>query len=195
MNLGPVSLIWISSVVVHCICCNILELSKHYLSVFVFHVQTCHVLPPLGCNDICQIRIDSNDSTDATRSVNDGNISNHYPGWTRLNPEKFNLTMTFLVNILGRVTHIWVSNLGHLWTDNGLSAVHRVPLYGPILTLYQDINLETNFSAIYIKVRQFSYKKTIFFLSFAKWQPLCLYLNVNLGKRGLSIILIHWGIF
>ena len=78
----------------------------------------------------------------------------------------------------GRVTHICVSKLTIIGSDNGLlpgwhQAIiwisARILLIGP---------LGTNFSEIYIEILVFSFKKMRLKVSSAKWRPFCLSLNV-----------------
>ena len=80
----------------------------------------------------------------------------------------------------GRVTHICVSKLTIIGSDNGLSpgwcqaiiwtsAGILLPVTGP---------LGTNFSEILIKIHTFSFKKIHLKLSSGKWRPFCLSLNV-----------------
>ena len=82
----------------------------------------------------------------------------------------------------GRVTHICVSKLANLGSDNGLSPGQRqaiiwtndgISLIGP---------LGTNLSEILIGIQTFSFKKMHLKMSSAKWCPFCLGLNV----------LTHW---
>ena len=77
-----------------------------------------------------------------------------------------------------RVTHICVSNLTFIGSDNGLSPGRRqaniwtkagILLIGPS---------GTNFSEILIEILAFSFKKMRLKASSAKWQPYCLGLNV-----------------
>ena len=78
----------------------------------------------------------------------------------------------------GRVTHICVSNLTIIRSDNGLSPGRcqaiiwtnaRILLIGP---------LGTNFSDILIEILTCSFKKRRLKVSSAKWRPFCLGLNV-----------------
>ena len=78
----------------------------------------------------------------------------------------------------GRVTHIYVSNLNIIGSDNTLSPGRRqaiiwtndgILLIGP---------LGTNFSEILIAIYTFSFKKMHLKKSSGKWQPFCLGLNV-----------------
>ena len=77
-----------------------------------------------------------------------------------------------------RVTHICVSKLTIIASDNGLSPGRRqaiiwsndgILLIGP---------LRTNFSEILIKIQIFSFKKMQLKMSSAKWRSSCLGLNV-----------------
>ena len=76
-----------------------------------------------------------------------------------------------------RVTHICVSNLTIIGSDNGLSPCRRQAiiwtnaglLIGP---------LGTNFNEILIEIHTFSFKKMHSKMSSVKWRPFCLGLNV-----------------
>ena len=83
----------------------------------------------------------------------------------------------------GRVTHICVSKLTIIGSDNGLSPGQRqaiiwvnagVLLIGP---------LGTNFSEISIEIYTFSFKKMHFKMSSWKWRPFCLCLNVLIAPN------------
>ena len=78
----------------------------------------------------------------------------------------------------GRVTHICVSKLTIIGSDNGLAPGRRqaiiwtndgILLIGP---------LGTNFNEILIVYQTFSFKKMHLKMSSAKWRPFCLGLNV-----------------
>ena len=78
----------------------------------------------------------------------------------------------------GRVTHICVSYIITIGSDNGLSPGRRqaiiwtndgILLIGP---------LGTNFNEILIEIHTFSFKKIHVKMSSAKWRPFCLGLNV-----------------
>ena len=78
----------------------------------------------------------------------------------------------------GRVTHICVSKLTIIGSDNGLSPGWRqaiietndgILLIGP---------LGTNFSEMLIKIHTFSFKKIHLKMSSGIWRPFCLGLNV-----------------
>ena len=72
----------------------------------------------------------------------------------------------------GRVTHICVSKLTTIDSDNGLSPKRRqagILLIGP---------LGTNFSEILIWIQTFSFKKMHLKMLSAKWHPSCHGLNV-----------------
>ena len=78
----------------------------------------------------------------------------------------------------GRVTHICVSKLTIIGSDNGLSPGRRQAI---ILTNAEILligPLETNFSEILIEVYTFSFKKMHVEMSSGKWRPFCLGLNV-----------------
>ena len=87
----------------------------------------------------------------------------------------------------GRVTHICVSKLTIIGSDNGLSTGRRqaivwfnagILLIGP---------LGTNFSEIYIKIPTLSFKKMRLKVSSVKWRPLCLGLDVLMVAELMKI--------
>ena len=83
----------------------------------------------------------------------------------------------------GLVTHIWVSKLTIIGSDNGLSPrQHQVIIRtnAVILTIRPK---GTYFGEILLKIKNFSLKKMHLKMSSAKWRPFCLRLNV----------LTHWG--
>ena len=101
-----------------------------------------------------------------------------------LEPMMTNFTDAYL-NHWGRVTHICVSKITIIGSDNGLAHGRRqaalwtnagILLIGP---------LGTNFSEILIEIHTFSLKKMHLKLLSAKWRPFCLGLDV-LTSSGLS---------
>ena len=78
----------------------------------------------------------------------------------------------------GRVTHICVGNLTIIGSDCGLSpGRHQVIIWtntGILLIVF----LGTHFSEVVIEILTFSFKKIRLKVSFAKWRPFCLGLNV-----------------
>ena len=92
--------------------------------------------------------------------------------WTPLS------TIYPLLTHWGRATHICVSKLTIIGSENGLSPGRRqaiiwtndgILLIGPF---------GTNFSEILIEIYAFSFKKIDLKMSSGKWRPLCLGLNV-----------------
>ena len=78
----------------------------------------------------------------------------------------------------GRVTHICVSNLTTIGSDNGLSPGRGQAIFWTNAGILSIGPLGTNFSEILIEIHAFSFKKRHFKLSSGKWQPFCLGLNV-----------------
>ena len=78
----------------------------------------------------------------------------------------------------GRVTHICVSKLIIIGSDNGLSPDRRQAIIWTNAGLLLIGPLGTNFTEILIKILEFSFKKMRLKLSSAKWRPFCLGLNV-----------------
>ena len=73
----------------------------------------------------------------------------------------------------GRVTHICVSKLPSIGSDNGLSPGRRQAIIWPIAGILLIGPLWTNFSEILIEIPTFSFKKMLLKVSSAKWQPFC----------------------
>ena len=81
-------------------------------------------------------------------------------------------TVTQPLTHWGRVTHICVSKLTIIGSDNGLSPGRRQAIIwtnGGMLLIWP---LGTNFSEIAIDINTFSFKKIHFKLSSGKWRPL-----------------------
>ena len=107
--------------------------------------------------------------------------------WTLLSEVTLLMTMTWTQLRLthwGRVTHICVSNLTIIASDDGLSPVrHQAIIWTNAVTLLIG-SLGTNFSEIVIEIYRFSFKKLHLKMSSAKWRPTCLGLNVLSGSLG-----------
>ena len=78
----------------------------------------------------------------------------------------------------GRVTHICVSKLTIICSDNGLSPSRRQAIIWTNAGLLLIWIVGTNFSEILIEIHAFSFKKMYVKMSSAKWRPFCLGLNV-----------------
>ena len=78
----------------------------------------------------------------------------------------------------GRVTHICVSELTIIGSDNGLSPGRRQAIIWNNAGLLLIEPLGTNFSEISIGIQTFSFKKMHLNMSSANWRPFCLGLNV-----------------
>ena len=90
----------------------------------------------------------------------------------------------------GRVTHICVSKLTIIASDNGLSLGRRQAIIwtsGGILLIGL---LGTNFSEILIEIMTFSFMKMCLKVSSAKWRPCCLGLNVLSVDIPLDIVIV-----
>ena len=99
--------------------------------------------------------------------------------------------MSIILTHWGRVTHICVSNLTTIGSDNGLSPGWRqaiiwtnagILLFGP---------LGTNFNETSIEIHAFSLKKIHLKLSSGKWRPFCLGLNVLRAYLTVANSFIH----
>ena len=78
----------------------------------------------------------------------------------------------------GRVTHICVSKLTTIGSDNGLSPGRRQATIWTNAGILLIGTLETNFSEILIECHSFSFKKMHMKMSSGKWRPSRLGLNV-----------------
>ena len=88
------------------------------------------------------------------------------------------LSIAFTLTHLGRLTHICVSKLIIIGSDNGLSPDRRQAIIWTNAGLFLIGPLGTNFSEILIEILTFSFKKMHLKVSSAKWRPFCLGLNV-----------------
>ena len=78
----------------------------------------------------------------------------------------------------GQVTHICVSKLTIIGSDNGLAPDQRQAIIWTNAGILFIGPLGTNFSEILIEIRTFSFKKMHLKMSSGKWHPFCLGLNV-----------------
>ena len=86
----------------------------------------------------------------------------------------------------GRATHICVSKLTIIASDNGLSPGRRQAIIRNNAGILSIGLLGTNFSEILIEIHKFSFKKMRLKVSSAKWWPCCLGLNVLKRPWGSS---------
>ena len=77
----------------------------------------------------------------------------------------------------GRVTHICVSKLATIGSDNGLSSGRRQDIIWSIAGILMIGPLGTNFGEILIEILTFSFKKMRLKVSSAKRRPFCIGLN------------------
>ena len=83
----------------------------------------------------------------------------------------------------GRVTHICVSKLTIIGSDNGLSPGRRQAINWTNAGILLIRTLGTNFSETLSEIRAFSFNKMHLKISSAKWRPFCL---------GLNVLAVHW---
>ena len=81
----------------------------------------------------------------------------------------------------GRVTHICVSKLAIIGSDNGLSPGQRQAIIWTNDGILFTGTLGTNLSEILSEFHAFSFKKMHLKMTSAKWRPFCLSLNVLNG--------------
>ena len=82
----------------------------------------------------------------------------------------------------GRVTHICVSKLTTIGSDNGLSPGRRQAIIWTNAGIMIIGPLGTNFSEIFIEIYTFSFKKMHLKMLSGKWQSSCLGLNVLISQ-------------
>ena len=92
--------------------------------------------------------------------------------WDQCNPSKHALTHW------GRVTHICVSKLTIIGSDNGLSPGRRQAIIWTNAGILLIGPIRTNFNEIFIEINIISFKKIHLKMSSGKWRPSCLGLNV-----------------
>ena len=78
----------------------------------------------------------------------------------------------------GRVTHIGVSKLTNIGSDNGLSPARCQAIIWTNIGILLIGLLETNFSEILIEIHTFPFKKMDLKMPFGNWWPFCFGLNV-----------------
>ena len=96
----------------------------------------------------------------------------------------------------GRVTHICVSKLTIIGSDNDLSPGRRQAIIWFKAGILLMKPLGTNFSEHLIRIHAFSFKKMHLKMSSAKWRPFCLGLNVlkttcHFHVRLMSLLAIY----
>ena len=91
----------------------------------------------------------------------------------------------------GRVTHICVSKLTIIGSNNGLSPGRRQALIWTNAGILSIGPLGINFSEMLIKVHTFSFKKMRLQMSSGKWRPSCLGLNVLITIMGCHDIMVN----
>ena len=96
------------------------------------------------------------------------------------------------------MTHICVTKLSILGSDNGLLPGRRQAIIWTNAGILLIGHLGTNFSEIFIGIQTFSFTKMHLKMSSAKWRPFCLGLNVltNHNETQESTKRIHnvWGV-
>ena len=86
----------------------------------------------------------------------------------------------------GRVTHICVSKLATIGSDNGLSPGRCQAIIWTNAGIMLIGPLGTNFSEILIEICTFSFQKMHLKMLYGKWRPCCL---------GLNVLKYHWCLF
>ena len=92
----------------------------------------------------------------------------------------------------GRVTHICVSKLSIIGSDNGLSPDRRQAIIWTNAGILLIGPLGTNFSEISIEILTFSFKKMRLKVSSAKRWPFCLGLNVLINTIDRTQARLVW---
>ena len=95
----------------------------------------------------------------------------------------------------GRVTHICVSKLTIIGSDNGLSPERRQAIIWNNAGILLIGTLGTNFSEILIEILTFSLKKMRLKVSSVKRQPFCLSLNVLNDFCGIHLRAVSQQVF
>ena len=88
----------------------------------------------------------------------------------------------------GWLTHMCVSNLTIIGSDNGLSPGQRQAIIWASAGILLIEPLGTNFSEIVIEIHKFAFKTMLLKMSSGKWRPFCLGLNVLTMLGALSYL-------
>ena len=91
---------------------------------------------------------------------------------------EFKLKYDFCLTHWGRVTHLCVSKLLSIGSDNGLLPGRRQAIIWIIAGILSIGPLGTNFNEILIAIHTFSFKKIYLQMLSGKWRPFCPGLNV-----------------
>ena len=89
------------------------------------------------------------------------------------------------------MTHIYVSNLTIIGSDNGLSPGRRQAIIWTNAGILSIGPLGTNFNEISNGIQTFSFKKMHFKMSSAKWRAFCLGLNGLMGSQCITYQLMN----
>ena len=116
-------------------------------------------------------------SHDFVNTLKPGQNGRYFPEWKHSNFH-WNLFPMVQLTHWGRVTHICVTELTIIGSDNGLSPDRRQAIIWTNAGLLLIGPLGTNFSEILIEIITFSFKKMRLKVSSAKRWPFCLGLNV-----------------
>ena len=95
-----------------------------------------------------------------------------------INNDKFNYHQYICLTHWGRVTHICVSKLTIIGSDNGLSPGRRKAIIWTNAGILLIRTIGINFSEILSKIHTFAFKKMCLKMSSGKRRPFCLRLNV-----------------
>ena len=130
----------------------------------------------------CHIENKVDDILQTIFSIKDMNISIKFH-WNmfirvRLTKKKSLVGIMSSLTHWGRVTHICVSKLTIIGSDNGLSPDWRQAITWTSTGILLIGPLGTNFSEILVEIYAFSFKKMHLKMSSGKWRPFCLGLNM-----------------
>ena len=117
--------------------------------------------------------------------------------WWWSNPKEYgqiNHTDNWQSTHWGRVTHICVSKLTSVGSDNGLSPGRRQAILWTSAGILLIGPLGRNFSENLIEIHIFSFKKMHLQMSSGKWRPFCLSLN-ELIKYTIGVFIIFTNCF
>ena len=91
----------------------------------------------------------------------------------------------------GRLTHICISKLTIIGSDNGLSSDRHQAIIWTNTGIWLIRTIGTNFSDILNEIHTFSFTKMYLTMSYEKWRPFCVSLNMLRLKlnRWVSVIM------
>ena len=121
---------------------------------------------------------------DRAKKIKNKAVVNENPMEKLIRELKVSVVDDIILTHWGRVTHICISKLTSMGSDNGLSAGRHQAIIWTNAEILLIGHFGTNFNEILIEIDTFSSKEMHLKMPSGKWQPFCVCLN----------LLTHWGL-